>query len=169
MFPSITDEFAEIEDGKELDSIQSERLAEKIKKALSLLRQIDTSAISTQVSEDTIETIEDNIGFMYEELLYIEKRLMADEYVDNLKTPVRKYIKAIAGDPSNYREWAKDENELTQKFIAMLTSPDNIETYKNQIRRMAIGTMSEKEFKKIFNATKHKMIPNWEEQQRRKK
>jgi hypothetical protein len=169
LYPSIIDEFAEIEDEKTLDAIQVERLTEKIKKAFNILKQIDTSAISTRVDEEQVQIIEHNINFMYEELLYIQKRLMADEYVDNLRVPVRKYIKSVAGDPSNYREWAKNENELTQKFIAMLTSPDNIETYKNQIRRMMIGTMSLKEFKKIFDATKHKMIPRWEEQKKKER
>ncbi len=163
LYPEITDQFAEVEDGKTLDSIQLERLFDKIKKATSVLKQIDTSAISTVVDEKTIEAIEDNVNYMYEELLYIQKRLMADEYVENLKAPVRKYIKKIAGDPSNYKKWASNEDELVGKFVGMLTHPDNIETYRNQIRRMAIGTMSDKEFKKIFDATKHKMIPRWEQ------
>ena len=69
----------------------------------------------------------------------------------------------------DYKKWAKSEEELTGKFIGMITHPDNIETYRNQIRRMALGTMSLKEFKKIFDATKNKMIPDWEEQRKHQK
>jgi len=166
LYPEITDQFADVEDGKTLDSIQLERLFDKIKKAISVLKQIDTSAISTVVDEKAVEAIEDNINYMYEELLYIQKRLMADEYVDDLRAPVRKYIKKIAGDPSNYKKWAKSEEELVRKFIGMLTHPDNIDNYRNQIHRMTIGTMSDKEFKKFFDATKHKMIPDWEQQKK---
>ena len=100
LYPSISDEFAEIEDDSSLDSIQIERLTDKIKKAISILKQIDTAALSTVVDEDAVEAIEDNISFMYEELLYIQKRLMADEYVDNLRTPVRNYVKQMAGSAS---------------------------------------------------------------------
>lgn len=159
LYPSIIDEFGSIEDGKELNAIQSERLIENIKRALTTLKQIDTSAIGSVVSDEQKEVIEDNISFMYEDLLVIQKRLMADEYIDNLKSPVRRYFKQIGGDPSNYKKWAKDEEELTNKFIGMLLQPNNIDMYKNQIKRMALGTMSLKEFKKIFDATKHKMIP----------
>jgi hypothetical protein len=159
LYPSIIDEFGAIEDGEELNAIQSERLIENIKKALTTLKQIDTSAIGSVVSDEQKEVIEDNISFMYEDLLVIQKRLMADEYIDNLKSPVRRYFKQIGGDPSNYKKWAKDEEELTNKFIGMLLQPNNIDMYKNQIKRMALGTMSLKEFKKIFDATKHKMIP----------
>jgi len=166
LYPSIIDEFAEIEAGKPFSTIQTERLSDKIKKAVNLLKQIDTVAIGEKLSDDKVEIVEHNINFMYEELLYLQKRLMADTYIDDLKVPVRKYIRKIAGDPSNYKKWAKDEDELVGKFIGMLTSPDNIETYKSQIRRMALGTMSLREFKKIYQATKHKMIPRWEESQR---
>jgi len=163
LYPEITDQFAEVEDGKTFDSIQLERLFDKIKKAINVLKQIDTSSISTVANEKTVEAIEDNIDYMYEELLYIQKRLIADEYIDDLRTSVRKYIKKIAGDPSNYKKWAKNEEELVRKFVGMLTHPDNINNYRNQIRRMAVGTMSDKEFKRIFDATKHKMIPRWEQ------
>ena len=65
------------------------------------------------------------------------------------------YSKFKFGDSSIGKSFGK---ALANKFIEMLTHPDNIETYKNQIKRMALGTMSQKEFEKIYQATKHKMI-----------
>ena len=48
---------------------------------------------------------------------------------------------------------------MARKFIGMLTHPNNVETYKNQIKRMVLGTMSQREFNKIYQSAKHKMIP----------
>ena len=160
LYPPIVDEFYEIEEGKKLNVVQLERFNEKIKRALALLKQIDTSAIGAVISSNKQkEIIEDNIAYMYEEILNIKKRLEVDEYVENLWVPVRRYIKQMKEDPSNYKKWAKDEEQLTGKFIGMITNPDNFDMYKNHIKRMALGTMNLKEFKKIFNAAKHKMIP----------
>jgi hypothetical protein len=161
LFPSIIDEFAEIEEGEKIDIVKSERLSDKIKRTLLLLKQIDTGIISEMTDNDTIETIEDNINYMYEELIYVKNRLLANKYIENLRSPVKNYIARTQGDPSNYKKWAKNEEDLVGKFIGMLTHPNNIELYLNYIKRMAVGTMSDAQFKKMFNATKHKMIPDF--------
>jgi len=161
LYPQIQSEFEKIENDMMVsrDDIRMIRFSEKVNKALRILKSVDTSEISEITSEEILQTIEHNINFMYDDLLYIQRRLLGYEYVDDLKGPVMKYLKHIGGDPSNYRKWAQHPDELAHKFIGMLTHPDNVETYKNQIKRMALGTMSQKEFEKIFHAAKHKMIP----------
>jgi hypothetical protein len=160
IYPEITDEFENIESSELVNTkdVRIIRFVDKIQKTIKVLKTIDTSEFNLIVNEDTIETIEYNINSMYDNLLYIQKRLLAYEYADDLQSPIRQYLKNIVGDSSNFRRWAKDEDDLANKFISMLTHPDNIETYKNQIKRMILGTMSLKEFKKIYDTTKHKMI-----------
>lgn len=161
VYPQIMKEFEEIEDRYASDKSEAsmERFLEKINKTLRILKNIDTNSLDEIVTEEVIKTINHNIDYMYEELLNIKKRLESNEYVESLKSPVRRYFKQIGGDPSNYKKWAKDEEQLTNKFIGVLTHPDNFDMYKNHIKRMALGTMSLKEFKKIFDAAKHKMTP----------
>jgi len=160
LYPQIQEEFEKIETGKSFSKtdVRMIHFSDKVDKTLRILKAIDTSELHEIVDEKIIEIIEHNINFIYDDLLYIQRRLLGYEFADDLKVPVSKYLKSVAGDDSNYKKWAKHPDELLHKFIEMLTHPDNVETYRNQIKRMALGTMSQKEFNKIFQATKHKMI-----------
>lgn len=165
LYEKISSVFERIESGEityEKEKFKFIKLQGDLKMLQSILTKIDTDILEDYVNNETIQTMEHNITYMMENSEYIEKRILADQYFEDLRIPVKKYIRNIAGDPSNYKKWAKDEDELTRKFIGMLTHPDYIDSYIHQIKRMALGTMSLKEFKKIFEATKHKMIPLWE-------
>lgn len=125
-----------------------------------LLNKINIIEIEKEVNNpELVDKIKTNLQLFFETSEYIQKRLLAYEYADDLLVPVKRYIRQIAINPNDYKKWAKHPEELAHKFIEMLTHPDNIETYKNQIKRMALGTMSQREFNKIFEATKHKMVP----------
>ena len=165
LYPEITEEFGNIETGGYVakNDVHVIRFGDKVKKALRILKQINPKELLALIDEKALETVQHNINFVYDDLLYIQKRLLAFDFIDDLQVPVANYLKQIAGNPSNYKRWADDEDQLTSKFIAMLTHPDNIEAYKNQIKRIALGTMSQREFNKIYNATRHKMIPLPEE------
>jgi hypothetical protein len=156
LYPTITKLFSEIESG-DSTLIQQEKLEDKIKKALSILKQIDISSIKTVVNKETLDIIKDNIDYMYEEITYIEKRLLAYKYYDDLKFGIGRYFRLLTGNPDNYKKWAHHPDELIKKFVGVLLHPDNVEMYENQIRRIISGTMSQKEFNRIFDASKHKM------------
>jgi hypothetical protein len=166
LFPKIQDKFFEFEDGKIFDAVQRKRMLDEIKRALTILKSIDTTTLDGVLEKETIKKVESDVNNMYESLLSIENRIISDEYIENLLIPVKNYISKVVGTPSSYRLWAKNEDDLTKKFIAMLTKPENLEQYKSQIKRMSLGTMSVKEFKNIFNTLKHKMVATWEEQKR---
>lgn len=159
LYPEITEEFKNIEEsGKQLDNIKYVTFSEKIKKLITSLKQIDISTLREIAKDNVIKGIENDINFMYEELLYIQKRLLAIKYADALKVPIKRYLKNVTGDPSNYKRWAQHPDELAKKFIEMLVHPDNIETYKGQIKRIILGTMTLKQFQKLFDMSKYKMI-----------
>ena len=135
------------------------KLKKDIRILISTVSKIDILQISKEIKdEEFIEKLRSKLQEFYESAEYIEKRLLAYEYVDDLLVPVKKYLKHITGDSSNYRKWAKHPDELAHKFIGMLTHPDNIDIYINQIKRIALGTMTQKEFNKIFQTAKHKMV-----------
>jgi hypothetical protein len=160
LYPEIKEEFEKIETDKSISKtdVRIIRFSDKIKSIIRILKHIDVNKIAEIIDQKTLETAKHNINFIYEEMLYLQKRLVGDEYIDDLKIPVRKYVEKM-GTYSliGYEKYTKDLDQLTDKFIGMLTHPDNINTYKNQIKRMALGTMSQNEFNKIFDATKHKM------------
>jgi len=161
LYPQIKEEFEKIEtDGSySKTDVRAIRFGEIVDKTLKILKQIDTNKMRDSVDEEIIKTIDHNINFIYEDLLYIKKLLLAYEYADDLYDPIKNYLKFLTGDPYNYRKWAEDADQLTKKFIGVMTHPDNIDLYKGYFKRMTLGTMSLREFKKIFEATKHKLIP----------
>ena len=53
--------------------------------------------------------------------------------------------------------YAKNEYEYAKKFVATILHPSNILQFMSQIKRMAIGTMSKNEFKKIYTTIKSRM------------
>lgn len=163
LYEEIGEIFEDIEQGKitiNQDRFQFVKISNDIKRLVSLLTKVNIAKIKKDLKDDEmVEKIKDKIDMFYEGADYIKKRLLAYEYMDDLFAPVKNYMKRFTGDPSLYKKWADNENEFVRKFIAALTHPDEIERYKPYIRRMAMGTMSQREFNKIFEATKHKMIP----------
>lgn len=161
LYERISKNFESIESGEITyanDKFKFVKLQGDLKQLRSMLMKIDIESLERYIGEDQTKILEHNITFMIENGEYIEKRLMADEYVDQLYRPVKKYLHQFMGDPSNYKKYAEDEGQLAKKFIGMMTHPDNIDYFKGYLKRMILGTMTLKEFKKIYEATKYKMI-----------
>jgi hypothetical protein len=157
----IKETYADIESNEmtyERNKIEFSNLEKKINKLQSILSKIDPDAVSGYIPNDRLDTLKHNIKFYTETANYIEKRLMAAKYYKPLLNSVRVYIDNLIGMVKyDLKLYAKDEEELAKKFTAMLLHPDNIEMFKNHIKRMLIGTMSQNEFKKIYAINKTKM------------
>ena len=162
LYEKISKNFESIESGAityESDQFKFIKLQSDLKQLESMLTKIDTESLERYIGKEHTDILEHNITFMIENCEYIQKRLMADQYVDQLFHPIKKYFQQFMGDQSNYKRWAHSEEDLTKKFIGMMTHPNNIDYFKGYLKRMALGTMSLKEFKKIFESSKHRMIP----------
>jgi hypothetical protein len=163
LYNEISDTFEDIENGVltiSTDRFAFVKLGRDVKNLMSVLSKINITQIGRDIKDtEFVEKLKNKIQLFYESAEYIQKRLMGYEYIDDLKVPVSRYFKKLSQNPDDYKKWAKHPEQLTNKFIEMLTHPDNIDTYINQIKRMALGTMSQKEFQKIYEASKHKMMP----------
>jgi hypothetical protein len=133
----------------------------KIDKMKKLLDKIDVNEFDDRYDEKTIEGVTYNIQFFYEAANEIEKSLTSAKQYDDLYSAVRIYLSRMHLPEYEYRPWAKDEDELMKKFTSMLLHKDNIETFKNHIKRIILGTMSDNEFKKIFETNKKKMFKDY--------
>jgi len=122
------------------------------------LNKININDLYDHYDDNIIETIEHNIEFYYEAADYIEKTLLAAKFHEPLLVAVENYIEDLKLYPGEYRKWAKDEYDVAKKFTAMLLHSDNIMRFINHIKRMSLGTMSKREFKKIWDANKGKII-----------
>jgi len=130
----------------------------KIKRLTRLLDKININDLSEKYDEKTIEDVSHNIQFFYEAGSFIEKTLLAEKYYDDLYPAVKMYIERMHLPEYEYKQYAGDETTLSKKFTSMLLHKNNIETFENHIKRMILGTMSDNEFKKIFETNKHKMM-----------
>jgi len=162
LFDVIEENFSKIDQEPEHNKSDYaiEKLFADIKKLTSILNKINIDELEDKnVSQEDKENIEYNINFMYEAVDHIYRYLQGKKLINDLIVPVSNYFKKLNFPFTEYKKWAKNNDQLTKKYIAMLTHPNNVLTYKNQIKRMALGTMSLKEFEKIYYATKDKMIP----------
>ena len=159
-YKNVNDIFSKFEN-KEISKDQEEYIIDdaitEIKTAQSLLRRLNIKDIQSEYDDDFIEDIRGNIEFFEESFKHIYDSFMATRLYDDIINPLRTYIKNMHILPSEYKKWADNESTLTMKFASMLVH--NAELFKNQIKRIALGTLSQKEFLKIYKANKHRMIP----------
>ena len=131
-----------------------------INKLNNLLNKINVRDLEGHYSAETIENVKSNVDLYFEGADYIEKYLTAKKYYSSLLNGVENYLEKIKLAPEEYSSYAKSEHELAKKFTAMLLHPTNSPQFINQIKRMALGTMSQNEFTKIFNTNKSRMQKN---------
>jgi len=156
----ISDVFAQFEAGEVPEEQQDTVIArtlDDVSKLNNALNKINVQELEGNYDENTIEDVEHNVDFYFEAADYIEKVLTAKKYYESLLNGVKTLIKKMSPSQMDYNNYAQTEAELAKKFTAMLLHPNNISQFTNQIKRMALGTMSQNEFKKIFYTNKKKM------------
>ena len=160
LYDSISKVFNDFEEGNisdiQIDTIIS-RTLEDINRLNNTLPKVNIRDLEENYDKETIEDVEHNIDFYYEAADYIEKYLLGKKYYNSLLNGISTLVKKLSPSQNDYQKYAKTENELIRKFTAMLLHPNNIMQFINQIKRMAVGTMSTNEFKKIFYTNKGKM------------
>jgi len=146
-------------ENKELEEDQSQIIQDTlkdIKYAKSILNKLNTRDLIDKPT-DKIEQVKKNIDFFQEAFDHFQETFMSTKLYDEVVDSVRQYISRMKLMPSEYKRFAEDEAQLVIKFTNMLIRHYN--TFKNQLKRMAVGTMSQKEFNKIYRTNHHKMIP----------
>lgn len=160
LYKQISNVFDDFESGKISQSQQNsiiDRTINDINRLNNMLNRVNIQDFVDTYSQSIIDTTEKNIDFYYEAANYIEKYLLAQKYYDSLLNGVRSLMKKMNIPTIDYDKYATTEGQLAKKFTRMLLHPNNISQFINQIKRIAIGTMSVNEFKKIFYTNKNKM------------
>jgi hypothetical protein len=121
------------------------------------LNKINLHDLEGSYDKNVIDDVEHNVDFYYEAADYIEKYLLGKQYYGALLHGVNSLIKKMAPSQAEYDNYAKSEYDLSKKFTNMMLHPNNINQFKNQIKRMSLGTMSLNEFRKIYSTNKGRM------------
>jgi hypothetical protein len=134
-----------------------DRALNDINRLNNILNKVNVRDFEGSYSNSVVGRTEHNVDFYYEAADYIEKSLIAEKYYDSLLQSVQSYFKAANINTLDLKLYAKNEEEYVKKFVATILHPSNISQFLNQIKRMAIGTMSKNEFKKIYATIKSRM------------
>lgn len=159
-YKEVNDIFSKFESGEIPEDEQEKTIEgamEDIKKVQALLRKLNIKDIYGEYEEEFIKGIAANMEFFKESFEHIYERFNQSILYDEIIGSVTNYISDMKLFPSEYKKWARNEKNLAAKFTEALVKHAHI--FKNQIHRIAIGTMNAKEFKKIYDANKNKMIP----------
>lgn len=121
-----------------IDPIISKTLSD-INRLKNTLNKVNVNDLIGTYKQDLIDDVEHNVNLFYEAADTIEKRLLARKYYNSLLSGLEKYLNEI------------DHEGFTSKDIAnIFMHKDNIMDFINHIKRIALGTMSLNEFKKIY-------------------
>jgi len=160
IYKEIDDKYYDLQSG-ELDEteFQLNQLLNRLRDLKKYLKYIEVSDLEGNYEQKTIDAVKHNLETITEAAYYWERFFLGAKYAIDLRDPIRiEYIPNLKLGSYEMRIWGGNEREVAKRFIAAITHPDNIKEFERSIRRMALGTMSQKEFDKIFNVIKHKMI-----------
>lgn len=159
-YEEIDDTWADFENSDEQASdFELNQVLQHLKELKKYLKYVDVSDLEGEYSDETIDNVKYNLELMNDAAFFWGRSFLGAKYSKDLKDAVKlKYFPGLKLSDDEINRWG-GEKSLTNKFIGAITHPENIVEYERAIRRMALGTMSQSEFNKIFDVLKFKMIP----------
>jgi hypothetical protein len=160
VFQEIDDMWYDVETGEmEASEFRTNQMLNRLKDLKRHLRYVDVSDLKGNYPEKTINSVTDNFKTFQEALYFWERQFLAAKYAADLLDPLRlKYIPELRLSDKEREKFGNNTN-IAKAFISVITNQDNVKEYENKIKRMILGTMSQSEFRKIFDVLQHKMIP----------
>lgn len=160
IYKEIDDKFYDLQQGTLEDSeFNLNQILNRLNDFKKVLKYIQPEDLNGKYQEKTIEAVKTNTETFNEALYYWQRFFLGARYALNLKEPILfKYLPGLNLEPHELEKWGKTTKDVARKLIAALTHPENILEYEKPIKRMILGTMLQREFDRIFDLVKHKMI-----------
>lgn len=161
IFTIIDNSWYDLETGHKKDSdYVIENLLRKIDMLQSIVKKVNISDFKGHFSDKAIKAAEQNLKVFEEAAYYWEKVFIRIKYIDDLEAVmIHKYLPDVLITPYELKKYqVKDLTDLAKKLAAAITHPDVINNYKSQIKRLANGTMTQREFNRVFDFLKTKII-----------
>jgi len=159
IYKEIDESFQEFQEGKIKDTeFNLNQIINRLSDLKKSLRYIQIDEIKEHYPEKTVKAVENNVEIFRDALFFWGRFFLAAKYAKGLKDPViLKYIPDAQLEPWQIRKFGGTETEVAKNFISTIVHTSNIKEYERAIKRMIMGTMSQKEFNKIFDVLKYKM------------
>jgi hypothetical protein len=160
IYNEIDNDFNDLQSGeKEESEFILNQIINKLKLLKKHLRYIDLDDIKDNYEQKTIDAVMHNVNFIEDAAYYWERFFLQSKLNKELLDPLRlKYIPELHLAEEEKEKIGKNDLEIAKKFIGAAAHPDNIKEYEKALKRIALGTMTQQEFKRIFDVIKHKML-----------
>jgi len=158
LYNEIDESFYDIENGVlENSEFQINQILNKVNTLEKLLKFIDIEDLKEKYPPETINAVKENKE-IFEEAVYFWKRyFLGGKYVFGLKDPIMlKYVPGLKLDQTELDKLGKSEETLSKEIIATLTSDLYVLEYEKAIKRIILGTMTQKEFNRLFDVILYK-------------
>lgn len=160
IFLEIDDIFHDLQSEKiEETEFKINQVLNKLKDLRKLLQKVDIADLAGVFDDKIIRAVLKNLETMNDANYFWERFFLQSKYGKNLLDPIKlKYIPELHLTDIELEKWGKNIKRVSWKFVGAITHPDNIKKYENKIKRIVIGTMTQREFKRIFDVLKYKMV-----------
>jgi len=161
VYKEIDDKFYKIQHGEIEDSeFQINQILNRLKDFEKYLRYVQTKDLTEKYTKETIEAVNQNMEIFKEALYFWQRFFLGAKYSLGLKEPlIEKYVPGLNLEHHEIEKWGGSNKKVALKLIGALTHPDRVLEYEKSIKRIILGTMIQREFNRIFEVIKHKMIP----------
>ncbi len=147
LYNELSDNFYEIEnnDGKDETYLMDVSL-DLVKRLNRAINKINLSDLERDYDKKILDIIDNNVQSFKEGSYYIERSLESMLMFDKLKPLLGEYL-----DQVDWDNISDDKEDAVVKFGSFLTSPENLEQYKNINKRIISSMLSKKDFSRLFN------------------
>jgi len=159
IYKEIDDKFSEHQqDRLDKSEFQINQILNRLNDFEKHLRYIQLDDLDGNYPSQTIDAVKHNTEVFQDALYYWKRFFLGSKYAIGLKDPITlKYVPGLNLESQELDKWGGEE-ELAKKIIGTLISDLYVTEYEKSIKRMILGTMLQKEFNRIFDVIKHKMI-----------
>ena len=121
-------------------------------------RGVETADLHGYVDNEKISQVKHNLDIFKETKNFIEKKIVGGQDAEILEDTVKDYINRMDLSKEEYHPWADNIPELVNKFLGTIVNPRYYDLYKNHIKRIQLATMTQKEFERLFDGVKQRMV-----------
>jgi len=161
IYKAVDDQWYDMEQkGENITEFDINQLLNRLKDLKRHIRYVEIADLEGAHSQETIDAVKHNTELMQDALYFWERSFSGQKLASDLQDAVfQKYLPDANVPEKDLDTFGGNMKELGKRFIAAITHRDNVKEYERAIKRMNLGTMSQREFDKIYAVLKHKMIP----------
>jgi len=158
IYLEIDDKFLALEKGEIEGEFELNQLIKRTSDLEKTLRYVNLDDIKSNYPREKFEAVKHNFDVFTDAQYYWKRFFVGAKYASSLLDPLSlKYVPGLDLDFNELSRYGGNEKKLVKGIIGIITHPEHIMQYVNSIKRIVLGTMTQKEFNRIFDTIKHRI------------